>query len=60
MSEEYSNNQTPFNPYQEGREAYDEGLELSDCPYNPDSEDGVDWEGGWMSAEEDAEENEDD
>ena len=40
------------NPHAEGQQAFRDGLELSSCPYPGDSEDAVEWEGGFMEAEE--------
>ena len=42
-----------MHPADEGRKAYLEGMPLSACPYPEDSESAVEWEGGWMEAEED-------
>ena len=38
----------------EGRQAYLDGKELRHCPYPETSVDAVEWEGGWMEAEEEA------
>lgn len=41
-------------PWDEGREAYGEGLPLSACPYEEISQDAVtEWYGGWMAGIED-------
>lgn len=40
------------NPHAEGQQAFHNGLPLSSCPYPSDSEDAVDWEGGFIEAEE--------
>ena len=37
---------------EEGSEAYAAGLPLSACPYPDDSDQRIEWEGGWMEAEE--------
>ncbi|KFB66305.1 Rmf/CrpP family protein [Candidatus Accumulibacter vicinus] len=39
-------------PIDEGREAYMNGEPLNSCPYPKDSTEAVEWEGGWMEAEE--------
>lgn len=36
----------------EGAQAFDAGQALSDCPYEDGSDAAVEWEGGWMEAEE--------
>lgn len=41
-----------MDPMTEGREAYMNGEPMSSCPYPPDSQECVEWEGGWMEAEE--------
>ncbi len=46
-------NEAKTHPSDEGREAYMEGLPLSASPYPDDSEQAVEWEGGWIEAEED-------
>jgi ribosome modulation factor len=40
--------------HEEGYQAYLEGLPISECPYDQESEAerAVAWEGGWMVAEE--------
>lgn len=39
--------------FEEGKQAYKEGQNLSCCPYPENSEEAIEWEGGWMEAEED-------
>lgn len=46
-----SNDSTPH-PTDEGRQAYLEGKPMTACPYQNDSIQAVEWEGGWMEAEE--------
>lgn len=41
--------------WEEGRMAYIEGLPLSACPDDLEGDDQVEWEGGWMEAEEEDE-----
>lgn len=43
-------------PIDEGRLAYLMGLPLNACPYPGDSEQCVEWEGGWIAAEEEDDE----
>jgi ribosome modulation factor len=40
------------NPTREGADAFMSGMKLSECPYPPDSDEAVEWEGGWMECEE--------
>lgn len=40
------------NPFNEGAQAYLDGLQLADCPYPDDSEERIEWEGAYMEAEE--------
>jgi hypothetical protein len=42
----------PADPWQEGNQAYRDGLPMSACPYPHDDSNCVEWEGGWMAAEE--------
>lgn len=44
------------NPWDEGRTAYFDGESFSECPYSDEDPDRIEWEGGWMSAEEQDEE----
>lgn len=43
--------------FQQGKDAYQDGLDLDDNPYTTDSPEGDDWEQGWYEAE--TEESED-
>jgi hypothetical protein len=46
----------PTAPYEEGRWAYSDGKPLCDNPYpDPESEESIEWEAGWMSEEENKE-----
>ena len=38
--------------YNEGHRAYEVGLQLSHCPYKPDTADGHNWCEGWRDAAE--------
>jgi hypothetical protein len=38
-------------PVPEGRAAYFDGLPLSQCPHPMDSDEAVEWKGGWRKAE---------
>lgn len=42
-----------MHPRDEGREAYMDGVPLAACPYSGDSTEAVEWEGGWIEAQED-------
>lgn len=37
-------------PMTEGREAYLNGESFHDCPYDDDTVEAMEWEGGWMEA----------
>jgi ribosome modulation factor len=42
-------------PWDEGFQAYQDGQPMSACPYPEDVGNRVEWEGGWMAAEEEDE-----
>lgn len=43
-------------PWEEGRLAFAEGRALNTCPYEEADPSRIDWEGGWMEAEEERDE----
>lgn len=45
--------------FEDGREAFILGMTLDECPYDSESEAGIDWEAGWMAGSEDEEDDED-
>lgn len=45
-------NVNTMHPADEGREAFQRGEALNTCPYPDNTVEAVEWEGGWMEAEE--------
>lgn len=41
----------PADPLGQGKNAYKRGIDIDDCPYNVNSEDGLLWLTGWQNAD---------
>lgn len=48
--------QAQSDPWDQGFQEFRDGLPMSACPYPEDDDKCVEWEGGWMAAEEEGDE----